>query len=457
MAENEETGLFPNPRFDDTTRFNVVLHDDDPCETRESGAELKTPFVVQATNLGGEKQVLSPIDERISDDELLVQCDLSQIIHGTMVDEGSPATLLVFQFAFVPLGHHRRFKMANITITFSAGHVHSISPSNTWTTMRSAKRQELSHSISPGLEAAFGPGKAAVGYTWQFKEEMEVEGHSRVVGLVQTLGQAGTGTKKRKNTVVWALYENEQTSSGIPSFLQTAALLKREKTPEYPLGEEFSIDITISGEVDSRKLVKDKWRKVTKNMSGKDRKGEAVVFDPAESRGTVDDTKNLSQVRLDDYKQLVDIRPWVENNEKPQEQEPASTETTEKKPPSQQTSTPAEIPTVMPGIPSVAVAAPIVEDTAKTVTQPSTAEARIKRPHTTQPETVAVTLADATFPDSATKEDTTFVGGCEKQKRFHHLQEQLSLVRREAKLVSQIVLLLREERKLVQEIEQLRD
>ncbi|KAK0721112.1 hypothetical protein B0H67DRAFT_442577, partial [Lasiosphaeris hirsuta] len=155
-----------------------------------------------------------------------VQCDLAQVIHGTMFEGGSPATLLVFQFCFVPLGNHRRFKTAEITITFSAGDVQAISPVNTWTTLRSQVQQEISHSISPALEASFGPAKSTVGYTWQFKENREIEGHSRVVGLVHALGKVSARQKKRKNTVVWSLHENEQTSSGIPSFMQAAALLK---------------------------------------------------------------------------------------------------------------------------------------------------------------------------------------------------------------------------------------
>ncbi|KAL6409123.1 hypothetical protein AUP68_05493 [Ilyonectria robusta] len=134
MAEDGDTNLPPDAWFDDTTRFNVPF------------------FSHQASNLDGEKQALSPIAERISDNPMTMQCDLTQIIHGTMA----------------------------------------------------------------------------------------------------------------------------------------AALLKRGKTPEHPGGEEFSIDIAISGEVDRRKSVRDIWGSAsTRNFSGKSSKGEAVIFDPKQSRGTV--------------------------------------------------------------------------------------------------------------------------------------------------------------------------
>ncbi|KAK3368167.1 hypothetical protein B0H63DRAFT_487889 [Podospora didyma] len=175
-----------------------------------------------------------------------------------------------------PRGNRRRFKEAEITIAFSAGDVQSIALSRTWATFQSEKQRELTHSVSPSLEAAFGPGKATLGYTWQLKESSSVEGHSSVVGFIQTLGQAGSA-RKRANTVFWGLYENPQTESGILSFMQTAVLLKRNRTRDEPLGQNFSAEIVIRGEI-HHQSVKDKMLGIAKKMTGKSRKGEDVIF-----------------------------------------------------------------------------------------------------------------------------------------------------------------------------------
>lgn len=128
-SESDTDLLFSEARFEDDTRFNVSLIDDDlPEDDYKKSVTLTSAFTTKGTNLGGEEQARHLIDEAISNDALVVQCDLDQIIHGTMVDGGVPATLAVLQFAFVPRGTKRRFKEAEITITFSSGEVHAITP-----------------------------------------------------------------------------------------------------------------------------------------------------------------------------------------------------------------------------------------------------------------------------------------------------------------------------------------
>ncbi|KAF2964116.1 hypothetical protein GQX73_g9460 [Xylaria multiplex] len=257
--DDQDNDSFTGSGYDleDDTHFDIRLLDDSSYDDHTAhGATLKTGFIVKGTDLGGEEQPQTIIDENISGDEFIVQCDLAQVIHGTSIEGGTPATLMVFQFAFVPRGNYRRFKEAEITISFSAGNVHSIVPNMTHATLLSEKQRELSHSVNPGLEAAFGPAKATVGYTWELKESSVIEGHSSVIGVLQQRGQDAR-TRARKNTVFWGLYENPQTSSGIPSFIQTAVLLKREATAAEPLGEKFSADIEIHGKVDNCRLVKD--------------------------------------------------------------------------------------------------------------------------------------------------------------------------------------------------------
>ncbi|KAI1458769.1 hypothetical protein F4805DRAFT_113710 [Annulohypoxylon moriforme] len=453
--------LFSKEKFDDDTRFNVKLFDEDLFgDDDNKGASLKSNFIIQGTNLGGGEEQDSRLIDEIVSNALVVQCDLSQIIHGTMVEGGSPATLLVFQFAFVPRSNKRRFEEAEITITFSAGSVQAITPSNTWATLQSEKERELSHSVSPGLEAAFGPGKATVGYTWQLKESKTIESHSSVVGTTHTLGQARTEAKPRVNTVFWGLYENPDTKSGIPSFIQTAVLLKREKTTNEPLGQKFNADITISGKVDNRKWAKDKWENVTKSMSGQSRKGAEVIFNPEKSKGSVQDANNLRDVKLDTYKQLVTIRTWVDGDEKSPEQNTGPRKDSVIESAGQPPSLVGANAITMPITLSATDVHTSVQNLAKDAAYGAAADVTGKEFHGSRMDATTFALPNATSADSssrdlASKDRAMLLDDDKKQERLKYLEEQISSVRQEMMLITQLVSLVREERRIAKEIKEL--
>ncbi|PNP43519.1 hypothetical protein TGAMA5MH_04491 [Trichoderma gamsii] len=288
--------------------FEIVLEDN--TNPDDVGAEPK--FKIGGANIGDGGDGTGLIDVDIGGDALIVQCDLVQAVHGFLYGD-QPATLAVFQFGFVPRGNNRRFKEVEVTITFSAGDVQAITPSNTWAIFKSETEQEVSHSVSTNLEASCGPGKGSLGYTWQLKKTDKIEGHARVEGMMRTQGH-GFRRGRRKNIVFWGLYENKAIKSGIPSFMQTAVLLKRDKLVEDPLGERFSAKIMISGEVDRLTNVKEKWESFTTAMSGSSFKGESILFDPKKNRGTVKDPGNLLDEELGTYKSLVTMRDWVDGN-----------------------------------------------------------------------------------------------------------------------------------------------
>ncbi len=72
-------------------------------------------------------------------------------------------------------------------------------------------------------------------YTWSFKKTVEKEAATRVTGTIRALGK----DRAKKNTAIWTLLENPDTNAGIPTLLQTAVVIKREKTDEYPKGEKL--------------------------------------------------------------------------------------------------------------------------------------------------------------------------------------------------------------------------
>ncbi|KAF3074947.1 hypothetical protein CFAM422_002629 [Trichoderma lentiforme] len=448
--------LLFSPQSEDDTRFAVILLDDNLFKDDDegNGAVLKSSFAYHGSNLGGdEEQGMRVIEENIGKNALTVQCNIAQTIHGTMSEGGEPATLIVFQFAFMPRDKSQRFKKAEITISFSAGEVTKITPDGAWVTFQSETQQELSHSINPGLEAGIGPAKATVGYTWQLKKNTSIEGYSTVSGCTQMRRQSGSIRKARKNTILWALQENEQTKSGIPSFMQAAALLKREATQLEPMGQKFSAEITIQGEIGNQKWVSNKLADFRK-MSGKCKRGEDIFFNPENNGRAFDNVNNLGEVKLDTYKQLVTIRPWVDGNEMATNQVIVPPEVTKD---GFVAPSPAQVnmkPVAASTAPDIVATDLSVEDRAKNINRhPGDSSEELYGSRTV---TAAFTLPNPTSVD-LTSEDT---GGEdwimslsieEKQQRLEGLEEELLLVRNETRLVTQLIMLGREEGRLLKE------
>ncbi|SPO02209.1 uncharacterized protein DNG_04882 [Cephalotrichum gorgonifer] len=308
------------------TSFDIDLAED---TVGEGGPrlELKATRITPDTNLGDEsrEQPTNVIDQDLGGKRMTVKCDMVKIIHGTVVSNGSPATLVVFQFAFVPRVIGARYKEAEIMIRFSAGELQSISPAETSVFMRSKTEREVTHSLSPNLQAAHGPVSAGLEYQWQRRESLSITDHAKVTGFIKSqrtrAGQNGTN-----NTVIWTLHENSQTSSGIPYFVQTALLLKRE--PPSPGGEEakFSADIDIKVDVDGTTSVNEATGRVfgllsnRRQSSKRDKDDGDIRFNPRLSKGTLESgsTSKLKAENLDTFRRLWLFPAWVDGAGEPQ-------------------------------------------------------------------------------------------------------------------------------------------
>ncbi|KAK4083566.1 uncharacterized protein Triagg1_1228 [Trichoderma aggressivum f. europaeum] len=455
--------LLSSPQSEDDTRFDVMLLDEDSWkDDDQKGAVLKTSFIIPGSNLGGdEEHGMRVIQKDLSKDALTVQCDLPQITHGTMSDGGAPATLIVFQFAFMPRDNRKRFKKATITIRFSDGEVTNITPDGSWATFQSETQQELSHSVNPTLEAGIEIAKATVGYTWQLKKNTTIEGHSTVLGCTQTLGQSSSTRKARKNAILWVLQENPQTKSGIPSFMQAAALLKREGTTADPMGHMFSAEITIRGEVETHNLVTDKLENL-KKMFGNRKRGQNIFFDPNRNRGVFDNVDDLGEVNLDTYKQLVTIRPWVDGNGKATDQVLVPPEVTQDEFAAQPLpQLPGTEPVAVSTAQGIIAASPSVEDGTGEITSHLSAGNSDERLYRSRMKTDALMLANSTSASSISEDDgvedrVTSLNTDEKRQKLEDLEEELLLVRNETRLVTQLFMLGREEGRLLKEKRKLR-
>jgi hypothetical protein len=428
----------------------ITLFDNEPTTT-EGEARLK--FEIRGTDFGGgEPQPENIIDEVVGDGALTIQCDMTKVVHGTLNSGGPPATLVVFQFAFLPHGNNHRFKNAQITVTFSAGKVHSISPENEWTTLPSEKQQERTHTISPSIEAALGPAKATTAYTWQRKETETIKGYAKVTGAIKSLGQSGGfGMKKRrKNTAFWGLYEDEQARTGIPSLLQTAVLVERKATDEQSFGELFSAAIKIHGHVDRRAWIKEKWEDVGKWMSGGTREGKDITFHPRHNRGTVQHPESLGDEDLDLYRQLIAVREWETPGKTPPAPiakiEPGSHPVPALEPePVVAPPAPAPAPASLPARPPAAQAA-------------ATPSAQISDSDTITATLAKLALSESDLPPTAAEEDLPSPANATTtamelvNEELPNLREQLRLVRAEAQWAIRVIGLLGEERRLLQKI-----
>lgn len=164
-----------------------------------------------------------------------------EVHHGKMIyeEEQSAATLVVFEFRFQSEFEDRRYKTAKIVVEFldQGGDgdfdpvVVELAPDHT----RYLNKATVAHSVSRGfnLTGKAGPGGVAgvdAGVQWTVQESGTKEYSARLIGLP---GVSEGKTSDKDNTVAWSMEENKHKADGVPSFLQTAVLLKHTNRPFY--------------------------------------------------------------------------------------------------------------------------------------------------------------------------------------------------------------------------------
>lgn len=454
-----------------------LLYEDETID--EPGPVLKSPFEIRGTNLGGGEQAYNLIDERVGAGSLIVLCNLTQVIHGTLEENGSAATLAVFQFAFVPRGSNRRFEKIEIDIAFSSGVVCGICPSGESRIFRSEEQHELTRSISPELEAGVGAAKATLGFSWDFTVSRTVASYARVNGLIlATGGRAGGHRTGRKDTAFWGLYENPQSKSGIPSFMQTAVLLDRGETGDQGMNEKFSAEITINGEVHRDELdVDGRFKETVKKVKGKGKQGQNIIFNPKVSRGSVNNATKLASVNLDHYGRLITVREWEEGGSEiktvPPEYEilPPKSDDHFKSMPTTGIAVPS---------PSIVVSAPVSHSVSENYlpadANPPHIESSSDLPSVSQDldstlGSPIMALPDTGLPRSLTnKHGQAAISGIKQEdavaqhsavsnpgRRLCRFREQLSMAQVEAAWVERMITLVGEQRKYMELIRQLED
>jgi hypothetical protein len=226
-------------------------------------------------------------------DSLLFQAELVSVVHGTLDPDGAPATLIVTDFKFVSLTKSRRYKSAVISYRFSGRDssspdpvVYNIAPEGSLSLSRSVEG-----SVAGPSSANVGVN-ATLGYSWDLAETTEKTGQARVAGM-KRIEQRNYG---QDNTAVWTLVESGDEKSGIPTFLRTAILLRRE---ESKANEPFQAIIEVKATVDLAYSLRRVFSATPKD--------DQVIFDP--TKGSIGsgnfDGKKLAKINLKDLSMVM--------------------------------------------------------------------------------------------------------------------------------------------------------
>ncbi|KAI0440207.1 hypothetical protein F4803DRAFT_528227 [Xylaria telfairii] len=301
------------------SQFVVVMEED-------SGGDAELKFKVQAKPNKNEEQQKALIDAEISG-KMVVLADMEIVVHGTM-SNGTPATLIVMSFAFLPGRNGKRFKSAEIKMTFTRGHssrsspnVEKISPEYSWGVNATKVKVDMNQQLTGNLQAGVGPVTATVGYQGQLTKSYDATKCARVEGARRTLGR----DRSSKNSATWKVYENPTTCDGIPTLLKTVILLTRDKTYDDSLGEKFGAKLEIQGDPAWLERMGERMERFkghfqgllgrTRNSGdndedldpviGKAEKGEGIIFNPLLKRGAVEHETELENEDLEKHSCIV--------------------------------------------------------------------------------------------------------------------------------------------------------
>lgn len=201
-------------------------------------------------NLPGEdfRRVLAQTTSEKS--PLNTRVKLVEVHHGQMVHEEEEclATLLVFEFRFQSTVTERRYKSVSVTLEFldKAGNprndpsVVDLAPDRMHWLNKTTYDRRTKYAASTGLTAGGTVASADTKVEWEMEQTKPLKFKATLTG------QPGRSKGKNgdENAVTWTMQENADAADGVPSFLQTAVLLKRSDD------NAFVAKLRVQSEVD---------------------------------------------------------------------------------------------------------------------------------------------------------------------------------------------------------------
>lgn len=208
----------------DPFEFNIQLNTDEAgrgFHRFNDGDEIQRPDIVDNLCL-----------------DLLLQARIDRIIHGTEMDNGNPATLVVFGFRFHGINEKRRFKEATILITFQDAEkkprgdpeVIGLWPNGDFT-LGEVTEIDIDNTTEQevGADAKIGSGAEAsthATFKWERKQSYKKTDRSTLTGSIIL----NTAVRKYgpNNAIRLTISENTAAVSGIVTDIRAAVLLRRK-------------------------------------------------------------------------------------------------------------------------------------------------------------------------------------------------------------------------------------
>ncbi|KAJ8124126.1 hypothetical protein ONZ43_g81 [Nemania bipapillata] len=224
----------------------------------------------------GEVERAHIIDEETSG--LLVQVDLSTIVHGRNSDR--PATLIGIIFHFSGVSSKRRFRQVQISIRFEDEkkrvpydpEVVKLWPQGDVTLNTAEATIENTKAISGSFTVGATCMSGNLGWTQEPYIVHRKKDRTYLFGAKRIEGR----NYGKRNTVRLKLFENEAQESGVITELRTAILLNRKSD------DRFLAHVMINATADLVHSAK----KITKEPFRTSQASDPIMFDPSRSQDT---------------------------------------------------------------------------------------------------------------------------------------------------------------------------
>jgi len=215
---------------------------------------------------------------------LSMKVKLIEAHHGQMVHEGKSyqASLLVFEIMFQSRIHDRRYVSADITLEFfdvgadrtkrGGPEVVDLAPNRAHWLHKTSYDRTSNRGISLSGKAGFDLAGLDANVHWDVEETKTVKSKAILTGLSDRSPNKEGG----ENAVRWSMRENDGEADGIPSFLQTAVLLKREHH------EPFYAVLSIKSTVDFKSAASRVKNQALRVATDEDTAIDPVTFRPRE-------------------------------------------------------------------------------------------------------------------------------------------------------------------------------
>lgn len=222
-----------------------------------------------------------------------IRCKSREIVHGILSpDDDTFATFLVYDFHFDTFKSFRRITEAIVTFEFRDSEPKAPSPEVVrMEPLGKCSLEPTTHETSRTRENTAGANvsKFGVGLGASTLSSKTVSGSAK--SQARVVGSPLCSNYGKETGASWSLFENAEGRDGVPSFLRTAILLKRQRRSKF----ECTFKVKVRGD----------WRSTMKTYCAIKPIDDPILFDPelppTNNLRNEYDTGNLDALDLKDF------------------------------------------------------------------------------------------------------------------------------------------------------------